>query len=238
MSNRLKNLLLGTFLLTLLIGMSGCSTTAAVTGGYWPSKEYDLKDSEEEFVRSTLNLHTGARNSYVIYDAHQSRKRMDHPKALWEVVDGKVKLAGFVPSGSGYMVLDVEPGKHTYIDDSACGLYQVTVDVKRGYSYNIKTVGYGKPSLMSWCKNQSGFHLKEYPNIYMSTSKIYQLDESKRDKINALVDASTIQAEYDAFIKDVDKDSVAYRFISGDEGYPSTLKQSEVIDYYKNKKKK
>ena len=205
-TNLIKSLLLS---LSVLV-MGGCSAVEVVAGADLASGDHSLNDASKEVSRVTEAKFTEGK-SYVVYIAEVRENHYDHPSALYEVVNGKVVLAGLIKERPGRMVMEVEPGTHTYLQRSSCGVYTITIDVKKGYGYyiNKNKKGLRKGSLMAYCRGQGYFDFQGYmdeANVYKNY-KNYALVPENIDYANEIVANTSLQSEYEDFIEDVESES-------------------------------
>lgn len=213
--------------LGIVFVMSGCSAMETVTGSEYASIDHNLNDSSKS-VSKIAEAKFEEGKSYVVYIAEKRANHYDHPSALFEVVDGKVVLAGLVKERPGRMVMEVKPGIHTYLQRSSCGIYTITIDVKKGYGYyiNKNKKGLRKSSLMAYCRGQGYFDFQGYMdevNVY-SNYKNYVLISENIQLVNKIVSDSNLQSLYEDFLDDIDDKSKGRKFlikrqISADEGF-------------------
>ncbi len=197
--------------LGITFSMSGCGGAAlSVMGMYGSDIDYELRDAKREVSKVAPAKFTEGK-SYVVYIADTEKFDSKTPSALYEVIDGKVVLAGLIKERPGRMILEVKPGKHTYFQKSSCGLYSATIDVKEGYGYYIKRYNrnIGKNSVMDYCRGGQGiFSYMGYideVNIY-SNYKNYTLVAENTTLANEIV-SSNLQSDYESYLSDKDSHS-------------------------------
>jgi len=223
----LKKIASAILVIGVVLATSGCSTVEFATGADYASLDHSLNDSSKKVSKVTKAEFTEGK-SYVVYIAETKENRYDHPSALFEVVNGKVVLAGLISKRPGRMIMEVNPGIHTYLQRSSCGVYTITIDVKKGYGYYISRskTNLGKPSLMAYCENQGYFSYMSYideVNVY-SNYKNYILVPENIALANRIVDNAGIQSEYEDFIEDIDdirknRKLILQRQVDGDLGF-------------------
>jgi len=198
---------------------SGCSTMETWTGSDFASMDHDFADHEPSLSQKS-SARFSRNGAYIVFNKIGIANHVDHPSVIFEVVDGKVVLAGLIKDLPGRAILKVTPGEHTYIKKSRCGLYSVTVDVKRGYVYQFEEWGLGSPALMSWCKNQGSFRMDnkisyKYQDIYQNFTLV---EGTEKAAAEAVADAG-LQEMYEEFI--ANKEPIDPRiklYVSAEEG--------------------
>lgn len=223
----MKKIVIAIFGLGIVFVMSGCSAMEIVTGSEYASIDHRLNDSDKS-VSKVVEAKFEEGKSYVVYIAETRDNHYDHPSALYEVIDGEVVLAGLIKERPGRMIMEVEPGKHTYLQGSSCAVYTITIDVKKGYGYyiNKNKKGLRKSSIMAYCRGQGYFDFQGYmdeTNVY-SNYKNYELIPENIQLANKIVADSNLQSLYEDFLEDIDDNRPGRKFliqrqIAADEGF-------------------
>ncbi|RLA78420.1 MAG: hypothetical protein DRG78_15180 [Epsilonproteobacteria bacterium] len=189
-----------------VLAINGCSAVEVTTGYNFSSADHNLNDASKA-VSKVTEAEFKEGSSYVVYIAEAIDNHYDHPSALYKVVDGKVVLAGLIKERPGRMVMEVEPGVHTYLQRSSCGVYTITIDVKKGYGYyiNKNKKGLRKDGLMAYCRGQGYFDFQGYmdeANVYKNY-KNYSLVSENTAYANKIVANAGLQSEYKSFMEDI-----------------------------------
>ena len=214
--------------LAVALTMSGCGGAAlSVMGIYGNSIDYELRNESKTIsIKTPVKFQEG--KSYVVYIVKDMGEKNHIPSALYEVIEGKVVLAGLINESPGRMVMEVKPGKHTYFQKTSCGLCSVTIDVKKGYGYYIKRRfrDIGKNSVMDYCRGGQGiFSYMGYideVNVY-SNYENYTLVPENIELANSIVQ-SNLQSDYESFVDDADSRSdlrrgLIYLQVEADQGF-------------------
>lgn len=215
----LNKALTSAMIIAAMFMANGCSVMEG-----WTGSDFAAIDRSFRGVSPSLSEKSEAifqhDSAYVVFNKIGLQYHVAHPSVIFEVIDGKVVLAGLIRDLPGRAILKVKPGEHTYIKKSRCGLYSVTVDAKRGYVYQLRADSLGSPSLMSWCKDQGAFKLDNSLNYrHMSFYQNYTLVKGTEELAAEEVDDWGIQEMYDDFITNTDEINPRIKmYVSAEEG--------------------
>ncbi len=206
--------------LGIVLTINGCSAIEVVTGADYGSMDHSLNNADKPLSKKEkVEFIEG--KSYVVYAVGSPSKHYAHPSALYKIVDGKVVLAGLVRELPGRLVMEVEAGKHTYMQNSSCDPYTITIDVKKGYVYYIIRGAIRKPSLMAYCRSQGRFLYEKRATEadIFDTYDNYALIVENKAIADELIANTRLQSQYNSFIENIDdKRMTIHSTLSSDKG--------------------
>ena len=212
-----KNKIIASLLLIATVTyFTGCSQLitayGTITGHGYDGVYYDL---------GYADFNVSEKKETITFDKDKAYIVQTSLKKILKDVDGKITLDGYRKDILGSFQREVKPGEHTYVGFSACGVYRVTINAKKGYIYTLMSSAYSAP-LMSWCRGiQSTFKLKTDMRLsghYFYTNHV--IVEENRDKLKKIIEKSNYQSRYDSFKEDVENlDQRRNVYIKAEEGF-------------------
>lgn len=201
---------------SILIGFSGCTQQGITVFGKYTGYDFD----GTIYKLNNVEFETSKFKGFKL-DKNKAYVQRTGPRAMIEVIDGKVTLINYHPKGLSHFG-EVSPGKHIYMAWNDCGLYRVTIDAKKGYIYPLKGKAFSA-GIMSWCRSKvyNYYALDTSKTSYKEFQIAFFYNEKYKKEMDEIVEGSFWQSDYDRFLDDIEDGDIDKRrdaYIAADEG--------------------